>query len=132
MTSLPRSCLGCGRKIAAGSRCERCQAQVNWQHAQRKGTRQSRGYDAQWDKLSRAAIKRQPYCSDCGHWGSNANPLTGDHLRWPAVTVDDVDVVCRRCNSKHGARRGDWIERTRSSSDMGSPRTPRPAGIRVT
>jgi len=44
----------------------------------------------------------QPFCTDCGHWGSNANPLTTDHLRWPARTLADVDVVCRSCNSKRG------------------------------
>jgi 5-methylcytosine-specific restriction enzyme A len=126
MTTLPRRCLGCGTKIPAGSRCDPCQAQVNWQHDQRRGKTAARGYDAAWARLSKAAIKAQPYCSDCGHWGSNDNPLTGDHLRWPAVTLDDVDVVCRRCNSRRGARR------RLTSSDPTTTRDPSRAGVSVT
>jgi hypothetical protein len=38
---------------------------------------------------------------DCG----TTEDLTGDHLRWPARTLADVEVVCRSCNSRRGALR---------------------------
>ncbi len=42
-----------------------------------------------------------PFCMDCG----THEDLTADHLRWPARTLIDVEVVCRSCNSKRGALR---------------------------
>lgn len=75
-------------------------------------TTTQRGYDGRWQRLVAAAKKRQraelgyAYCVDCGVDEDTAkatdNPLTGDHLRWPAVSIDDVEIVCRRDNSKRG------------------------------
>jgi len=97
MTTLARPCLDCGTTIAAGSRCQRC--------APPKIKTADRGYGAAWQKLARQAIRNHPWCTDCGTRGSKDNPLTGDHLRWPALTLNDVEVVCRRCNSRRGPRR---------------------------
>jgi Terminase large subunit, ATPase domain len=131
MTTLPRRCLGCGVKIRAGSRCARCQAQVNAEHDQRKGETAARGYDSYWQRLVRAAIKLHPWCTDCGMQGTPGNPLTGDHLRWPALTLDDIAVVCRRCNSRRGARRKLGADRPQVS-DQRSAMTLRPAREAVT
>lgn len=73
-----------------------------------------RGYDWRWRKLSNRARQLQPWCTDCG----TTTDLTGDHLRWPARTLADIDVVCRRCNSRRGARR------TRGGTP--DPKGPRP------
>jgi len=62
----------------------------------------ARGYNSAWSRLSRRARALQPFCSDCGA----TEDLTADHLRWPARGLEDVDVVCRSCNSKRGAARG--------------------------
>lgn len=74
-----------------------------------------RGYDARWQRLVALAkrVQRAEYgfnfCEDCGITEAQAkaqdNPLSGDHKVWPAVTVDDVDIVCRRDNSRRGALR---------------------------
>ena len=93
MSTLPRRCLGCGTKIRSGSRCATCSKTT------------ARGYGSAWAALSRASVEAQPWCTDCGATGTPANPLTGDHLRWPALTLADVEVVCRVCNSKRGPRR---------------------------
>jgi len=95
--TLARPCLGCGTTIAAGSRCDTC--------TPTKIKTAARGYDARWRQLARQAIRQHPWCTDCGTSGSKTNPLTGDHLRWPAQTLADIEVVCRRCNSRRGARR---------------------------
>jgi hypothetical protein len=91
---LTRACLNCGQPIESGMRCEDC------------GKTKQRGYDAAWKHLVAAAIAAQPWCSDCETEGDDDNPLSGDHLVWPAVSLADIDVVCRRCNSKRGPRRG--------------------------
>jgi hypothetical protein len=52
----------------------------------------------------------QPFCSDCGA----TSDLTTDHtpeawLRAAAgkvIRLQDIDVVCRRCNTDRGAARG--------------------------
>lgn len=68
-----------------------------------KASRQSRGYDEAWAKLSKRARALQPWCSVCG----TTEDLTGDHLRWPARTLRDVDVLCRSHNAKKGSPKAD-------------------------
>jgi 5-methylcytosine-specific restriction protein A len=74
-----------------------------------------RGYSSAWDRLSRRARRLQPFCTDCGTRGSLDNPLTADHLRWPARSLRDVEVVCRRCNSARGPVR-DFGQRPKIST----------------
>lgn len=104
-----RPCLDCGT-LTTGSRCSGCRLTKDNQRYARRGSRQTRGYDASWERLVAAAIDAHPWCTDCGITHDQAtaatNPLTGDHLRWPATTLEDVEVVCRRCNSIRGPLRG--------------------------
>jgi hypothetical protein len=105
-----RECLDCRRLTSHGPRCPRCTADREDERDQARGSSAARGYDERWRQLVKLAITAQPWCSDCGVTREQAkahdNPLTGDHLRWPAVTLDDVDVCCRRCNSIRGPVRG--------------------------
>lgn len=67
------------------------------------------GYDAAWDRLSKRARRLQPWCSDCG----TSTDLTCDHSpeawerkeRGLPIRLQDVDVVCRACNSRRGPAR---------------------------
>jgi 5-methylcytosine-specific restriction endonuclease McrA len=64
-----------------------------------RGTTTHRGYGALWQRLSTLARLRQPWCSHCG----TVVDLVVDHID-PAtrgqagITIDDVQVLCRRCN----------------------------------
>ena len=97
-----RPCLVCGEP-SAESRCpeHRLDAHVL--------TRQERGYDSKWDRLSRKARKLQPFCSDCG----TTNDLQADHspeawarkARGKPIRLQDIDVVCGPCNRTRGAAR---------------------------
>ncbi len=112
LTGSPRPCLGCGVVVMEpdskhGARCESCTEE--WKAARpRRGERKSKasswalGYDSKWRRLSKRARQLQPWCSDC----HSTEDLTADHLRWPALSLADIDVVCRSCNSKRGAIRG--------------------------
>jgi hypothetical protein len=111
MTKLTRACLNCGQPIESGMRCEDC------------GKTKQRGYDAAWKHLVAAAIAAQPWCTDCENTGTPGNPLTGDHLRWPAVGLDDVEVVCRRCNSRRGPRRGVYRKALAENFENDQPAT---------
>lgn len=105
-----RPCLGCGvlvrnPKPNAGARCLSCEkARKKAMPGDRKPHTKSsseRGYTYAWQRLSREARRTHPFCMDCG----THEDLTADHLRWPARTLADVEVVCRSCNSKRGALR---------------------------
>jgi Zn finger protein HypA/HybF involved in hydrogenase expression len=104
-----RECLDC-RRLTTGTRCPHCTSAMEQHRDQIRGNSAARGYDEQWRKLVALAIAAQPWCSDCGIGRQQAradgNPLSGDHLRWPALTLNDVDVCCRSCNSARGAIRG--------------------------
>lgn len=99
-----RPCLDCGA-LTSKSRCPTCQRPRDRARDARRGSRHERGYDNEWVALVAEAVKRHPWCTDCGTTGCRDNPLTGDHLRWPALTCADVEVVCRRCNSRRGPLR---------------------------
>lgn len=103
VTNLPRPCIDCGEPWPA-TRCPTCEAERQAAVDQRRGTSAARGYDRAWRKLVARAVRLQPFCLDA-HLGPCEGPLTGDHLRWPARSLDDVEVVCRGHNSARGARR---------------------------
>lgn len=98
-----RACLDC-RTPAEATRCLDCEAQrpkVKRGERSNPASADRRGYTAAWRRLARSAIALQPWCSAC----HSPEDLTGDHLRWPARSLDDVDVLCRSCNSSKGAIR---------------------------
>lgn len=112
MLDLLRPCLVCG-ELSERTHCDEHYS------APIKANTTKRGYGWTWQKLSRRARRMQPWCSDCG----TNDDLTTDHTpeAWrraeagQSIRLQDVDVVCRSCNSKRGAARG------------GTPRTSDPA-----
>lgn len=100
-----KPCIGCGEP-AEGRHCEDCRPPAT---ALRKTSPRERGYDAAWDRLSRAARRLQPFCVDCG---SEAR-LTADHKpsAWERkeaglpLRLEDVEVVCNDCNVRRGSSR---------------------------
>lgn len=116
-------CTSCGapytRDATASARCHECQPADRAEDTDRpiklrrlddRGTRQARGYGAEWDRLSARARRKQPWCTDCG----SPDDLTADHSpeawrrheRGERIRLRDIDVVCRGCNAARGAARG--------------------------
>jgi 5-methylcytosine-specific restriction endonuclease McrA len=99
---LPRPCAGCGRVVRA-SRCLECQRIKDRQ----RPTRSQRGYDYQWNKLSRRLREQQPFCSIPG---CNNKDLTVDHIiplseaPWLKLEITNLRVLCRSHNSQKGNR----------------------------
>lgn len=99
-----RPCIECGEPTDA-PRCEDC-TEPRPQPAERASTT-ARGYDRTWRKLSERARRLQPFCGDCGATAD----LTVDHSlqAWRRkaqglpIRLQDVEVVCRPCNSRRGA-----------------------------
>lgn len=95
---MKRPCIDCGEPTN-GPRCP--------QHRLPKPPKASpaeRGYDERWRKLSKIARVMWPYCNNCG----STEDLTADHLRPGKVveSLDDIQVLCRSCNSRKGRPRG--------------------------
>ena len=96
-------CLGCGEPTD-GPRCPECSAEN--ERAAERPTHTRRGYNAAWERLSRRARRLQRFCSDCGA----TEDLTVDHspeawarqARGLSIRLQDVEVVCRPCNSRRG------------------------------
>lgn len=101
-------CLECGTP-ADGTRCTDCTRVHERTQPDRKGSAAARGYDWQWDQLSRRARRLQPFCSDCGA----TKDLQADHSEeaWERKALNlplrlrDIDVVCGPCNRARGAQR---------------------------
>lgn len=118
---IPRPCLhpDCGELTLTGH----CADHKPKRHRKQLSPR-ARGYDGSWDRLSREARRRQPWCSHCGHPGSQDNPLSTDHSpeAWRKVqagktlTLNDfrdglLTVLCMNCNNLAGAARGEHVTR---------------------
>lgn len=102
-----RPCIDCGQP-APGTRCPPCAALRERPRDRRRGTPTERGYDASWRRLRARAIRAHPWCTDCG----TRTDLTGDHVRWPARTLADVEVTCQSCNNRRGPARGPRARRS--------------------
>jgi 5-methylcytosine-specific restriction protein A len=99
-----KPCLSCGTPTST-TRCPACRL------PDERPSATERGYDAAWFRLSKRARKLQPFCSDC----FTTEDLTTDHTpqAWrrkaegKPIRLRDVAVVCRSCNTRRGAARGD-------------------------
>lgn len=112
---LPSVCPECGGVYERGdsyAACPSCKPHRSQRPTpRRKSSSSSRGYGWQWRKLSERARRLSPQCEDCGA----VDDLTTDHsvTAWQRidaglpVRLEDVAVVCRRCNTERGAARGD-------------------------
>lgn len=104
-------CATCGSPYETGSGRSRCPACLPPDTRPGRASRQERGYDAAWTRLSARARRLQPFCTDCG----SVYDLTADHTpqAWQRkdaglpIRLSDIDVVCRPCNSERGAARGE-------------------------
>lgn len=98
-----KPCLDCG-ELSERARCF-----VHRPAHAPKADSTARGYDGNWKRLSRRARRIQPYCSHCGA----VDDLTTDHSTeaWRRkqdglpIRLEDVDVLCRPCNSAKGRAR---------------------------
>ena len=107
-TSL-KPCIDCGALVRGASRCPSHQLQTNRRIEKARGTRQERGYGAEWMRLRARALRAQPWCGDCMTEGRPDNPLTGDHIVPLSAggrnEPGNIRILCRRCNSARGGLR---------------------------
>lgn len=87
---------GCG-ELTEGGRCAEHRREADLA----RGTKQSRGYDADYDRARAAALASATHCSKCGGQFTAENPATGGHvkdIRAGGSTKDGIQAECRRCN----------------------------------
>ncbi len=72
-----------------------------------RGTAQSRGYDAAWNRLSIAYRKKHPFCLFCTQRGRETLTDLVDHMI-PAIDRPDLihawDNLCALCRPCHGQK----------------------------
>ena len=119
MSQLPSVCPDCGivfERMSNAARCPDCVGTSSVPGAGKteynylRGSSSAQGYDYQWRKLSERARRMSPQCEDCG----SPYDLTADHsvTAWErkaegkVIRLQDIAVVCRRCNAERGAARG--------------------------
>ena len=104
-----KPCIDCGTLVRGASRCASHQLVMNRRIEKARGTRQERGYGAEWMRLRAKALRAQPWCGDCMTEGHPDNPLTGDHIVPLSAggrnELSNVRILCRRCNSTRGGVR---------------------------
>lgn len=122
MTRLQSVCPECGSVFSredSSAYCSDCKPPRDY--FTRTKTTHERGYNERWNRLSRKARELQPFCSDCG----TMDDLTADHTEqaWErfdagkTIRLQDIDVVCRSCNSARGEARGEVIGERRKIVD---------------
>ncbi len=78
----------------------------------RRGSRQERGYDAAWEKLSLEHRKKEPLCRECDYRGYARIAELVDHIipirDRPELRLDpkNLQALCQRC---HDTRKR-WME----------------------
>ena len=111
-------CAGCSKPIHPDATCSAC----GTPHG--KAKHKARGYNLKpWRELRAQAIAAHPYCAACG----STSDLTGDHLKYPALTLSDVRVLCRGCNTRDANERARVGHRGGGASPPRKRRDLRPA-----
>lgn len=91
-------CLDCGQPGVTGRGttvlCVACQ---------RRRTNARTHYKGDWAKLSRRLRQSASRCAICRQPFTPDNPATLDHVA-PRSRAAGLQVLCRRCNSRKGAR----------------------------
>lgn len=108
----PRVCAepGCGRLVEGeANRCDDHRRAEARRKERGRPSSSQRGYGRDYRRARAEVLARQPFCSTCGAAGSDANPLQVDHIvavsrGGPSADPANLQVLCRSCNSRKGAR----------------------------
>jgi 5-methylcytosine-specific restriction protein A len=88
--------------VPVGTLCPECRRKRNKAHDARRPPASQRGYGTAWRKLRAEVLAMHPYCSQCGHPGSEDNRLSLDHILPRSQGGDDrlenLRVLCMTCN----------------------------------
>jgi 5-methylcytosine-specific restriction protein A len=96
-----KPCITCGVPTTA----TRCEAHTLPKYdAPGRASRQSRGYDAAWQRLSSKIRAARPWCELCG---TSQARLTVDHIIPMSLGGDNsagnLRVLCLDCHNRYGA-----------------------------
>ncbi len=114
--ALPHPCVepGCPALVYGQPRCSKHQRSERTElPAWTKAVRPSpafQGYDAEYQRNRKLILAYQPWCSACG----TTEQLTADHIlaysQGGSNTLDNLQVLCRSCNSRKQRRDGKvWV-----------------------
>lgn len=102
-----KQCISCGR-VTEYSPCSTCRSERNRARDEERGSRQDRGYDADFDRAKVApAYVNATHCATCHEPFTPQNPKTAGHRTALRRGGGDGSIIaqCRRCN--YGWRKTD-------------------------
>lgn len=100
-------CLTCRELTDNGSRCPKCQTELNQRKESARGTTKQRGLGGTHRRKAEKIVKAAQVCQRCGVPPTSDNPLTAHHTQARAKGGGhDTPMIalCRRCNSSIGDR----------------------------
>jgi 5-methylcytosine-specific restriction protein A len=85
--------------------CEQHRKQERRRHDEHRGTRQDRGYTAQWLKVRDLYLRRHPLCERCQEAGLVEVAVMVHHRQairqgGAVLDVENLMSVCRRCHDE--------------------------------
>lgn len=116
---------GCGELIASGSKCDKHKKEAAQADNRAKGSSWSRGYDAEWDRVRKKALKRDQYlCQRClleddrmvpAEHVDHIKPFGGkkDPLR---LDLKNLKSLCKPCHSRKTAKEDGGFGRPKKST----------------
>ncbi len=109
-TAAPKPCTQCGKLVRDGSsRCEAHKTRVGSFADKSRGTRQARGYGAEWTKLRELVLRRDGgLCQVCLAAGNITSAREVDHVTPKAEggTEDlaNLQAICKPCHQAKTAK----------------------------
>ena len=113
----PCSANGCPELIRSGSYCTKHQTEVNRKYDQGRGTAAQRGYGANWQRLRKMVLSRDPTCKDPfsshHYYGHVIASTEVDHIaplrEGGTNEMDNLQGLCKSCHSRKTATQdGRW------------------------
>ncbi|MBI1207493.1 MAG: HNH endonuclease [Azospirillum sp.] len=97
----PRACR-CGTLVPAGKPCPRCSRERDLA----RGSRQQRGYDADWQRFRAAFLRQHPICStpDCGAPATDVDHIKALRDRGARLDPANCRPFCHPCHSRRTGR----------------------------
>lgn len=110
----PHPCNRCRRVLVprGQSRCGPCEARVQRQDVQHRGSSTARGYDSSWRRLRAAYAAQHHWCEDCLANDKRVPTAIVDHVQPhrgdEALRLDwnNLRALCRGCHSRKTAKEG--------------------------
>jgi 5-methylcytosine-specific restriction enzyme A len=98
----PHPCPGCRKLTTGPGRCPACRTEAARSDYERRGSRESRGYGADWQRVRDAYVREHPVCEECRDAPTrevhHVVPVRVDPSR--RLDATNLRALCKGCHSR--------------------------------